>query len=109
MKTYETESKHMKRIWKQRQESIAIKIHWLFITNIYVSPQTKIRTDLATKIPNSEAHLITGDINIEQPLIGVNDQQNNRTGRIIDEENYIILNNCGATNIAGGTLDVLLF
>ena len=83
----------------------------LYITNIYVS-HLEIRTDIITKIPNNEAHLITDDFNIEHPMFGTTDLLTNRTGRLIeqrqDEENYIILNNYESTHKDGGPLDVHL-
>ena len=74
----------------------------LYITNIYVSPQLEIRTD--------ETQLITRDIIIKHPMIGVKDLIINRTGKIIekwlDEENFITLKNYEATHKDDGTLDV---
>ena len=37
------------------------------------------------KIPNNEAHLITGDINIKHPMIGLSDLITYRTGKIIEQ------------------------
>ena len=63
-------------------------------------------------MPINEAHLITIDINIKHPIIGVNDLINNTTGKTIEqrleEENFIILNNHEATHKDGGTLDMNL-
>ena len=97
---------------KLTQECIPIKTLGLYITNIYLSPKLEIRTGLITKIANNEAHLINGEANIKHPMFGANDLTTNRTGKLIeqwlDEENYVILNNCNCTHKDGGTLDVHL-
>ena len=51
---------------------------------MYQHNQPEKRTDLVTKIPNIEAHLITGDINIKHAMIGATDLLTNRTGEIIE-------------------------
>ena len=106
------ETKTYKSERKLTQECITIKVLGLYVTNIYVSPQLKKRTDLITKIANSEAHLITGDINVKHPMFGANDLTTNRTGKLneqwFDEENYIILINLACTHKDGGTLNVHL-
>ena len=71
-KTYKSES-------KLTQECITIKTLGLYITNIYASPHLELRTDLITKISNNEAHLVTGDINIKHPMLGINDLTTNKT------------------------------
>ena len=51
---------------------------------------------------NNEAHLITGEINMKNLMIGVNDLITNRTAKRIDqrlnEENFIKLNHYEATH-----------
>ena len=75
-----TETKKYKSESKLTQEYITKKTLGLYKTNIYVSLYLEIRTDLITKIANNEAHLIAGDINIKNPMFGVNDLTTNRTG-----------------------------
>ena len=48
-------------------------------------PKYKPKKGLIAKIPNNEARLITFDIIVKHPMMGVNDQLIDRTGRLIEQ------------------------
>ena len=93
-------------------KNVSLKKTWSLHNKHLRITATKNKNGSITKIPNNEAHLITGDINIKHPMIGVNDLITNRTVKITEQwpegEIFIILSNYEPTHKDGGTLEVHL-